>query len=127
MSNANVFKIGMLSCLMGWDDETRLHLAHCLNFDLVECGKTDDEAWSNLKAAVKQYIEYCYSNYPEGLAEGASREEWERFAESLKYNDRPSRVETIDLELGQPYLAGDRSPIWMQGVPTDGSTSTQIQ
>jgi hypothetical protein len=93
----------------------------------MECGKTEDEAWGNLKAAVKQYIEHCYSNYPQGLAEGASREEWERFAESLKYNERPSRVETIQLELGQPFLAEDNNPIWMQGVLTDGSSSTQIQ
>ena len=127
MAKTNVFKIGMLSCLMGWDEETKLHLAHCLNFDLMECGKTEDEAWGNLKAAVKQYIEHCYSNYPQGLAESGSREEWERFAESLKYNERPSRVETIQLELGQPFLAEDNNPIWMQGVLTDGSSSTQIQ
>jgi hypothetical protein len=126
MSNTNIFRIGMLSCLMGWDEETRLHLAHCLNFDLMECGRTEDEAWGNLKMAVKQYIEHCYSNYPEGLAEGATREEWERFADSLRRKDRPSRVDTIELELGQPFVAARDNPIWMQGVPTDGSTSTQI-
>lgn len=127
MANTNLFRIGMLSCLTEWDNESKLHLAHCLNFDLMECGETADEAWSNLKVAVKQYIEYCYSNYPHGLANGASREEWARFAESLKCNERPSRVETIQLDLGQPFMAEDGNPIWMQGVPTDGSASTQIQ
>jgi hypothetical protein len=127
MSNTNIFGMGMLSCLMEWDEETEMHLAHCLNFDLMECGKTADEAWGNLKLAVKQFIEYCYSNYPEGLAEGASREEWQRFAESLKHNERPTRVETIQLELGVPCFDENNNPVWMQGVRTDGSSNTQIQ
>ena len=48
-----ILRTGMLQCSTSLDQETGLYIAHCLNFDLMESGKTPDEAWANLKASLK--------------------------------------------------------------------------
>ena len=41
---ANIPKIGMLSCLTQKDGESAQYISHCLNLDIMEFGKTPDEA-----------------------------------------------------------------------------------
>jgi hypothetical protein len=126
MSETNAPRIGVLSCFINRDQETNLFLAHCLNFDLMECGHTVDDAWEALKVSVKQYIEYSYSNHPEGLSKSASAAEWRQFAEALKHSTKPPRVDTIEFELRPPLLESS-APIWMQGVSEDGPAGFTIQ
>lgn len=124
-AEVNVPRINLLTCLAGQDTETGQHICHCLNFDIIEFGKTEDEAWENLKVSVKAYIEYCYTNYREGLAKSAAAEEWARFAELLKTGLRPERVDQIVIEL-KPPLPETMAPIWMQGVTSDVSSCSHV-
>src|SRR5258707_8671920 len=119
-------RFGVLSCLISLDAETKLHLAHCLNFDLMECGTTADEAWENLKGVVKHFIEYSYTSNPEGLSVSADPEDWNRFAEALKISTKPERVDTINIEY-RPPMPELSAPIWMQGVDGDGRACAHVQ
>ncbi len=110
-----ILRTGMLQCFTTCDEETNLYISHCLNFDLMECGKTADEAWDNLKASLKQYIEYCYTNYQDGLTVSADMDDWKRYAEVMKVTKTPPRIEAIEIEL-RPPLPEYAYPIWMQGV-----------
>ncbi len=126
MKSTALSRLGMLSCLTSRDEETKLFLSHCLNFDLIEWGKTPDESWENLKSSVKQFVEYCYTNYQEGLSVSAGRDEWEEFAEMLKNSDGPGRVDTIEIEL-KPPLPEYQYPIWMQEIIGHGSPRSHVQ
>lgn len=127
MGTASLFRIGMLSCFGRWDQEAEQFVYHCLNFDLVEFGGTEQEAWQNIKQTVKQHLEYCYTNYPEGLSLSASKEEWDEFAEALKKRGgKPDQVDKITFEL-KPPLPEQGAPIWMQGVQENVQTCSQVQ
>ena len=119
-------RFGVLSCLSFRDKETGMYLSHCLNFDIMECGKTEEEAWQNVKLAVKYYVEHCYTNYQQGLIETAPQEKWNEFAESVKYSNKLPRMETIEIEL-RPPLPEHEYPVWMQGVTADGTLCHNIQ
>lgn len=119
-------RIGVLNCLIERDEETKLYISHCLNYDLMESGVTADQAWRNLKMAVKQYIEYCHFYNSEGFLKSASAEEWARFAEVLRTCGTVSRVEEIEIDLHTPSL-GQEFPVWMQGVDTDGADCSNVQ
>lgn len=106
-------RLTLLSCLSSRDQETGMYLSHCLNFDIMECGKTAEEAWQNLKISVKSYVEHCYTNYQEGLIEAAPQEKWDEFAAAA--TRRAPRMEQIEIEL-RPPLPEHESPVWMQGV-----------
>jgi len=107
-------RLSWLHCLMEQDQETGLFMWHCLDLDLIECGPTNQEAWANLKRIIKNHVEYCYFNYPEGLAISAERHEWEAFYRMLKEN-APIQVEEIEIDLQRP-LPEEQIPIWIQGV-----------
>lgn len=126
MSETVIPRFGILSCLSYVDEETGLYLSHCLNFDIMESGKTEEEAWQNVKLAVKYYVEHCYQNYQEGLVQGAPREKWAEFAEVAKHAVRPPRFEVIEFEL-RPPLPENEVPVWMQGVLADGTSRTHVQ
>jgi hypothetical protein len=126
MTTNSVPRIGVLSCLLSRDPETKLYLAHCLNFDLMECANTSDQAWQNLKSVVKQFIEYSSANNPESLSVSASAEEWKYFADILRHSTKPPIVDTIEIEMRPPLLESS-APIWMQGVSGDGTECSRIQ
>jgi hypothetical protein len=126
MTTETLPRVGVLSCLLSKDSETKLYLAHCLNFDVVECGPDPDKAWENLKSTLKQFIEYAYTNHPESLTISASAKEWKSFADALKHSTKPSRVDTISIDM-QPPLPESSAPIWMQGVSGDGTNSSCVQ
>jgi len=115
---------GILCCLTTFDGESQRYMCHCLNHDIVECGVTAQEAWENLKTAVKYFIEYTYTNNPEGLKVSAEPEEWRDFFKALKDNGGQfSNVEEIILDLKPPLF--DTS-IWIQGVREDGPTVSHV-
>jgi predicted RNase H-like HicB family nuclease len=124
MGDETQVRTGMLSCLMGKDAETGLFLGHCLNFDLVTSGKTEDEAWQNLKTIIKAHFEYCYANYPDGLRMSATVDEWKNFAHRLETGGQ-SVVEKLEIEL-RPPLPEVEVPIWIQGVTGGTGTCTQV-
>ncbi len=119
-------KVGPLLCLTDKDEETNLYISHCLTYDVMETGRTSDESWENLKAAVKQYIEYCYSGHLEGLLQSASSEEWKRYFDVLRTSKRVTRVDEIELEL-KPNFPEKDYPVWLQGVDSDARNSPQVQ
>ena len=112
-----------LCCLGERDTETGLFLYHCLDYDVVESGKTWEEAWQSLKQVLKAHMEYCYAHNPSGLLRGAKRSEWDKFGKVLEQTlrDNPSSilVESIEIEM-QPPLPVDEIPIWIQGVTPNG-------
>jgi hypothetical protein len=126
MSETVIPRFGVLSCLSSVDKETGLYLYHCLNFDIMECGKTEEEAWKSVKLAVKYYVEHCYQFYQEGFVQEAPREQWGQFAEAAKHATRPPRMEVIEFEL-KPPLPENEVPVWMQGVFADGASLAHIQ
>jgi hypothetical protein len=118
-------RTGMLSCLTWQDKVTSKYLAHCLNYDLMECGSSPDEAWANLKICIKQYVEYCNEFRPEGLNISATADEWKEFAEALKLSTKPDRIDTIDIEVRPPLQ--ESNAIWMQGVSNDVGAALTVQ
>jgi hypothetical protein len=107
-------KSGMLACTIERDADTGLFLGHCLTFDLMESGQTEQVAWERLKAAVKAHIEHCYTNYQPGLEVTASREEWSKYAKFLGENRESLVVEEIEIDLKPPLVGVE--PIWVQKV-----------
>jgi len=126
MTETMIPRFGVLSCLSFVDEETGFYISHCLNFDIMESGKTEEEAWQNVKLAVKYYIEHCYQNFQEGLVQEASREDWNHFAAATKQANKPPRMEAIEIEL-RPPLPENEVPVWMQGVLADGTFGGHIQ
>jgi hypothetical protein len=112
-------RIPLLACLGQVDSETNLFLAHCLNFDLMESGKTWAEAWANLKKVIKYHVEYCYFQHPDGLTKSAGPKEWDRFIKGLRDNPRDLVVESIEIDL-KPPLPDIDIQIWIQGVHPNG-------
>jgi hypothetical protein len=105
-----------LSCLVHRDEDTGVFIGHCLNYDVMEVGKTDEEAWLNLKCVVKHHIEYCVSNYPDGLKRQADEKRWDEFYRALKANPNGVRVDTIELELSPPSMPESDRSLWIQGA-----------
>jgi len=124
-ANVQLPRPGFLSCLTERDEETNVYISYCLDLDLMECGRSANEAWDNLKLAVKHYMEHCYARYPEGLSKSASPEEWKHFAEVLRSCGTVSRVEEV--EINRPAVAQREYPVWMQGVDTDGTDCSNLQ
>src|SRR5437870_1711213 len=93
-----------LSCLVWQDEQTKMYVGHCLNYDLMDSGPTAESAWIRLKNVVKNHIEYCYTSNREGLRRVANKETWDRFFTLVKNNPGQLRVEKLDLELREPSL-----------------------
>lgn len=116
---------GILCCLTSFDGETQRYISHCLNHDLIECGKTAEEAWENLKTALRSFIEYSYTNNPDGLKISADPEDWREFFAALRASGGNfKRVEEIFVDLKPPLV--DTS-IWIQGVFEDGPAPAHVQ
>ena len=127
MGTDSLFRIGLLSCFGRWDSEAEQFVYHCLNFDLVEFASTPREAWDNLKRAIKDYVEYCYTHNPDGLTLSADPEEWEQFVLALqKKGGKVDEVDHITFEL-KPPLPEQGAPIWMQGVREDVHSCCAVQ
>lgn len=64
--------------LISWSEEDQAWLAHCLDFDLLGHGDTQDEAMACLQDAMETYIDY---NRKHGLAivRPAPHHYWEQY------------------------------------------------
>jgi hypothetical protein len=109
-----------IACLIEQDAETGSYIGHCLNYDLMDSGKTADRAWENLKFVVKNYIEYCYTHFQSGLKKGAKQQDWDRFFQAIQNDPRSLRVEKLELDLKPPTLPEHEMGIWMQKVQSGG-------
>ncbi|GEM_PF-1828212 len=69
----------ILSCLEYMDGD--LHIAHCLEFDLVAQGNTLEEAHNNLADLIKSHIQFAVEKdiEEESLFRPAPKEDWETF------------------------------------------------
>jgi hypothetical protein len=113
---ANVAPVipGVLSCLLTQDEETKLWLGHCLDFNLVTSGKSPDGAWTNLRAVIKTHVEHCFTNHRDGLGFRAGSQDWRLFDE-LKKKQPMMRTEKITLRLVAPET--EQIPaFWMQAA-----------
>jgi hypothetical protein len=100
-----------LSCLISRDQVTRSYIGHCLDYDLMECGATADDAWSNLKTVIKREIENQAK--AGSLTRQAKKEHWNEFFEALRSNKGVLTVETIEIDLPAP-LPENEIGIWLQ-------------
>lgn len=107
----------IFSCLLGPDDETGRWVAHCLDFDLVTSGKTEDDAWKHLLRIVKMHVEHCFTHRPEGLTQKADPADWALFTD-LKKRTEFIRSEKISLTLIPPPDDDSLDFFWIQGVET---------
>lgn len=102
----------LLSCVLSRDEETGRWLGHCLDFDLVTSGKTEDEAWKNLRGVVKMHIEHCFTHHRAGLTLRADEEEWDLFRASSR--TQPARRDKIVLNLIPP--PEHEHTFWIQAI-----------
>jgi hypothetical protein len=110
----------IFSCLLGPDNETGRWIAHCLDFDLVTSGKTEDDAWKHLLRIVKMHVEHCFTHRPEGLQHEADPTEWTLF-KALKQQTEFIRSEKISLTLVPPPEDESLNFFWIKGVETKPS------
>lgn len=119
MGNQHQERFYGFACLTWQDDDTGVFISHCLNYDLMQCGDTEEEAWNNLKTAMKHHIEHCWSRYPAGLRRRAGKEDWQRFYRALKKavqdNGKGIVVEKMEID-PLPPLPEYEIPVWIQGV-----------
>lgn len=124
MGNQSQERFYGIACLTWRDKDTGVFISHCLNYDLMQCGDTMDEAWLNLKAAMKHHIEYCWSRYPNGLRRQANKDSWQRFYSGLQkaIQENPTGivVEKMDID-PLPPLPECEIPVWIQGVNLGGN------
>jgi len=104
----------VLSCVLWRDADTSRWLGHCLDFDVATSGRTEDEAWANLRDIVRAHIEHCFTHHRDGLRLTASDQEWKTFR-FLKGRQPMLRSEKITLRLVPPQKDPARQ-FWIQSV-----------
>jgi hypothetical protein len=114
MSNIKKLNIPGLSCLNEHNEASGLFVSRCLNYNLVESGKSWLEAWSNLKIVMKNHMEYWAARKPELLENDrqADKELWDKFYLLIK--DNGAIVDQITLEIPEP-LPESHEDIWILG------------
>lgn len=110
-----------LAVLTQKDEDSGAFVAHCLNYDLMECGNTPEIAWQNIKIVIKAQVEHCYTYDKAGLQRVAKQEEWDKFYEAVQKYPNSVKVEQIQIEL-KPPLPEHEIPIWIQKVNRSGES-----
>lgn len=90
----------MLSCLIMKDANTQVYISHCLNHDLMECGKTSEEAWENLKTVIKRNLE---NPSPGLMGRQAKKECWDAFGEAIQRDPSNLKMEIIEIQVSARY------------------------
>jgi len=71
-----------------------IYCAHCLDFDLVESGKTTEEAIENLEDVIRKHLEYAQQkNLMDHLYNPAPAEFWNSF---YKTHIQPTNQDAFD-------------------------------
>jgi hypothetical protein len=106
----------MLSCFITRDPGTQMYISHCLNHDLMECGKTSKEAWENLKIVIKRNLE---NPSPGLVGRQAKKECWDAFGEAIQRDPSNLKMETIEIQVSAPLPASDVE-LWLQQFTLEG-------
>ncbi|MGA8159356.1 MAG: hypothetical protein WCB76_01045, partial [Acidobacteriaceae bacterium] len=81
------------------DANTQVYISHCLNHDLMECGKTSEEAWENLKTVIKRNLE---NPSPGLMGRQAKKECWDAFGEAIQRDPSNLKMEIIEIQVSAP-------------------------
>lgn len=109
-----------LSCLLSHDKQTGLWVNHCLDFDLVTSGTSEDEAWSSMKSVLRVHVESCFSDgFLPGLSKKADLDAWVAFAEQWMLGNYRSEKIKFDLKRNDHLVSG----LWMKGVEVESFPS----
>jgi hypothetical protein len=74
--------------------------AHCLQLDLVECARTQEQAQSNVLDVIRAHIEYALEHdNMEHLFQPAPAEYWQLFLRSTPIGSRTVRLRSKGLRL----------------------------
>lgn len=85
--------------------------AHCLDFDLVEGGKTPEEAIKNLEDVIREHIEYAnQNNLLDHLFNPAPPEFWNKFYKTHLLPETVEDFETIAPEIAYSKLLKKNAP-----------------
>jgi hypothetical protein len=114
MNSIKKLNIPGLSCLTLPNDESGLFVSRCLNYNLVESGRSWKEAADNLKIVMKNHIEYWAPRKPEMLENDrqADKALWDKFYQLIK--DNGAIVDQITLDIQEPLPEGHED-IWILG------------
>ncbi|MDI6734887.1 MAG: hypothetical protein QME42_01615 [bacterium] len=74
----------MLKCLLTKED--KIHVAHCLDLDLIAEGDTKEESLTNIKLAIEDYLSFVAENKLEQelIPRFAPLKYWKQYFESVK-------------------------------------------
>jgi len=111
-----------LSCLLSHDKLTGLWVNHCLDFDLVTSGTSEDLAWGSMKTVLQAHIESCLSdNFTQGLSMKAGIDAWVTFAQQWMLGNCRSEKLKFHFKRNSEDLAG--SDLWLKGVEVESFPS----
>ncbi|HLJ88764.1 MAG TPA: hypothetical protein VKZ53_18240 [Candidatus Angelobacter sp.] len=106
-----------LSCLLSHDRQTGLWVNHCLDFDLVTSGISEDQAWNSMKAVLQAHIESCLAdNFIDGFSKRANIDAWVAFAQQFTLGN--FRSERLRFHLGRNSSPAS-SDLWLKGVEVE--------
>jgi predicted RNase H-like HicB family nuclease len=114
-----------IRCLLNSDPASGRWVAHCLDFDLVTSGKTDEAAWTNIKAVVKLHIEHCFTHDNDGMFKHRVDQE---LIDSFDAGKGLTEVwsDKIRLNLVAPKKeADDKITFWIKGVELAQTSTIQ--
>jgi hypothetical protein len=88
-----------LNCLLSHDKQANLWVSHCLDFDLVTSGASEDEAWDAMKRVAKSHIESCFrDSFAKGLSRRAESSVWAEYVNQVHAGRLRSDLISLDLK-----------------------------
>lgn len=102
----------VISCLLRKDKQTERWEGHCLDFDIVTSGSSEDIAWNNLKKVVRRHVEQCFNDWQPGLQRRAAQCHWNEF-EDLHKKKVKFRQDKLSLCLVKPREDGEH---WLRAL-----------
>jgi len=116
-----------IKCFLRPDNESGSWVGHCLDFDLVTSGKTEEIAWTHLKAVVKLHIEHCFTHDHSGVGRHrAPQAFFDQFDQAVSqkgdfWSDR------INLNLVAAQKQPDQKRFWIRGLELEQASSASLQ
>jgi hypothetical protein len=105
-------------CLTFHDQSTNLWINHCLDFDIVTSGMSEEDAWSGIKQALKSHVENCVGDdFMSGVSTRGNAEKWRIFIDQALASG--VRSELIEFDIKEKVWA---SGSWLKGVQVESLT-----
>lgn len=102
-------------CLTLYDQLTNLWISHCLDFNIVTSGMSEEDAWSGMKLALKAHVESCVAdNSHSSVYRRADTDKWRIFIDQALASG--VRSELIEFDLKSDIWAPD---LWLKGVQVE--------